>query len=55
MKDREAERVAAGRGCTCHYDERPHPCQRRYALTECWIGHLVNPRTILKGAEDARE
>jgi hypothetical protein len=23
------------RGCTCHPDDAPVPCQRKYALTDC--------------------
>jgi hypothetical protein len=27
---------AAERGCTCHPDERPEPCEHKYAFRDCW-------------------
>ena len=30
------ERKTEPRSCTCHPNDRPEPCERKYALTDCW-------------------
>ena len=37
------------RSCTCHPSERPEPCQRKYALTDC--SALQTITDCIKGAE----
>jgi len=31
-----AEAKADTRTCTCHPDDRPVPCQRKFATSHCW-------------------
>jgi hypothetical protein len=46
------------RFCTCHPDERPHPCPRRYALTECLASvptqSPTDPASPLSRGEEGR-
>jgi hypothetical protein len=32
----KAQTAVDHRSCTCHPDDRPSPCQRRFAVSECW-------------------
>ena len=34
--DQAAEAKADTRTCTCHPDDRPEPCQRKFATSHCW-------------------
>jgi hypothetical protein len=30
------------RTCTCHPDDRPEPCQRKFATNHCWRSAVYN-------------
>jgi hypothetical protein len=34
--DQAAEAKADTRTCTCHPDDRPNPCTRKFATSHCW-------------------
>ena len=34
--DQAAEAKADTRTCTCHPDDRPEPCTRKFATSHCW-------------------
>lgn len=34
--DQAAEAKPDTRTCTCHPDDRPEPCPRRFATSHCW-------------------
>jgi hypothetical protein len=40
-----ARAVANHRPCTCHPDERPRPCAKRYALGDC-LAEANAPETL---------
>ena len=31
-----AEHAVDRRACSCHPDDRPNPCEKRYAAGHCW-------------------
>jgi len=36
------------RSCTCHPDEAPQPCQKRYALNECQANRIAQLEAALQ-------
>lgn len=36
------------RSCTCHPDEAPKPCQKRYALNECQAARIERLEAALR-------
>lgn len=36
MGEHAAEAQTDTRTCTCHPDDRPRPCQRKFATSHCW-------------------
>lgn len=43
------------RSCTCHSDDRPAVCQRKYALTECIAAAKAKPRMKINVTLDLSE
>lgn len=40
--DQAAEAKPDTRTCTCHPDDRPDPCTRRFATSHCWRAALYD-------------
>lgn len=40
--------MSDNRSCTCHPDEAPKPCQKRYALNECQAARIERLRAALR-------
>lgn len=36
MDDQACEAKPDTRTCTCHPDDRPEPCERKFATRDCW-------------------
>ena len=49
-----ADRLRA-RPCTCHPDEAPTPCPKKYAISECRIAALEAEVSALRAERDAIE
>lgn len=55
MDDQVADAKPDTRTCTCHPDDRPEPCTRKFATSHCWRAavYLETRETIvsLKGRD----
>lgn len=52
--DQSAEAKEDTRKCTCHPDDRPEPCTRKFATSHCWRaavyeetrGHVIKLKNV---------
>ena len=43
--------MMSDRPCTCHPDEAPKPCQKRYAFSECQAARIAQLEAALREIE----
>lgn len=55
MTDKAAEAKVGTRPCTCHPDDRPQPCPRKFATHHCWRAAVyvetIEAIVALKGSD----